>query len=267
MPLLRLIAFFIIVLLGLAILWPQCLTQHDPYAMQPEQRLQQPSWAHWFGTDEFGRDVFTRVVHGARPSIGLALVVVALASLIGGAVGLVAGYAGRTVEAVAMRVVDVFLAFPQLILAIAIAAALGHGITSSVLGLAGVWWAQYARLMRAEVLTLRNREFMLAAQAIGARSSRIVLYHIMPNCLTPLFVKVVLDFGLAILFIAALSFIGLGVKPPTPEWGAMVTSGRSYLIGYWWIPTFPGQAIFLAAISVNIVANQLRARLVAGRAI
>jgi peptide/nickel transport system permease protein len=266
-PILRVLAFSVIGLLGVAVLAPAALTSHDPYVMRPEQRLQHPDPVHWFGTDEFGRDVFTRVVYGARPSIGLALLVVALSSIFGGVVGLIAGYAGSAVEAAAMRVVDVFLAFPQLILAIAIAAALGQGVVSVVLGLAGVWWAQYARLMRAEVATVKSREFMVAAQALGARPARMLAYHVMPNCLTPLFVKIVLDFGLAILFVAALSFIGLGVKPPMPEWGAMVTSGRSYLIGYWWVPTFPGQAIFLAAISINILANELRARSIGGRAI
>ena len=262
----RVAAVLVALVIGFAVVSPGIFPLSDPYRMHPESRLEAPSLGHPFGTDEFGRDVFSRVIHGARFSTGLALLVVVLSAVIGCGAGLIAGYAGGTLDNALMRLVDVFLAVPQLILAIAIASALGQNVFNAVVGLAGVWWAQYARVMRSEVLTMNDREFVLAARALGASPARTMLRHVMPNCLTPIFVKTTLDFGLAILYISALSFIGLGVKPPTPEWGAMVTSGRRYLIGYWWIATWPGLAIFFSSLCFNILGNRVRRRMLVVRA-
>jgi peptide/nickel transport system permease protein len=239
-----------------AILAPQ-LAPYDPIDQDVEHRLAPPSAAHWLGVDELGRDVFSRVLYGGRVSLPVAAIVVAVATVFGTLLGGVAGFAGHWIDAAAMRFVDVVLAFPSLILAMAIAAALGPSIQNSMLALLLVWWPPYARQARGQALALKNREYVMAARGLGLAEFRILLRHVLPNSFAPLLVMMTMDFGMAIIITAALSFLGLGAVPPTPEWGAMVAEGRE-LIQQWWISTFPGVAIFTVAMACNFIGDGLR---------
>ena len=230
---------------------------YDPIDQQVRQRLQAPSAAHLLGVDELGRDVFSRVLYGGRVSLPVAAVVVLAATLFGTLYGGLAGFAGAWLDEGAMRLVDMVLAFPSLILAMAIAAALGPSIQNSMLALLLVWWPPYARVARGQVLGLKHRDFVTAARALGMSEGRILLRHVLPNALAPALVLSTMDFGNAIIITAALSFLGLGAVPPTPEWGAMVAEGRE-LIQQWWISTFPGVAIFSVAIACNFIGDGLR---------
>ena len=230
---------------------------YDPIDQQVRQRLQAPSAAHLLGVDELGRDVFSRVLYGCRVSLPVAAVVVLAATLFGTLYGGLAGFAGAWLDEGAMRLVDMVLAFPSLILAMAIAAALGPSIQNSMLALLLVWWPPYARVARGQVLGLKHRDFVTAARALGMSEGRILLRHVLPNALAPALVLSTMDFGNAIIITAALSFLGLGAVPPTPEWGAMVAEGRE-LIQQWWISTFPGVAIFSVAIASNFIGDGLR---------
>jgi peptide/nickel transport system permease protein len=222
-----------------------------------DDRLGAPSAEHWLGVDGLGRDVFTRVLYGGRVSLPVAAVVVVLASIFGTMYGALAGYLGGWFDEVTMRIVDMVLAFPALILAMAIAAALGPSIENSMLALLVVWWPPYARLARGQVLVLKARDFVSAAAALGLRDRRILLRHVLPNAAAPSIVLMAMDFGNAIIITAALSFLGLGAVPPTPEWGAMVAEGRE-LTAQWWISTFPGVAILMVALAANFVGDGLR---------
>jgi peptide/nickel transport system permease protein len=222
------------------------------------QRLQPPSALHWFGTDEMGDDVFTRVVVGTRTSLWVGLTITGIASLIGVPLGIVAGYLGGRARAVIMRVADVFLAVPGLVLALAIVSALGAGILHGVLALSLVWWPGYVRLIEAKALTLRSEPYVEAARTMGAGHVWILLRHILPNCISPLVVKASMDMGLAILAAASLGFIGLGAKPPAPEWGAMISAARSYMPDWWWYSFFPGLFIFLTVLGFNLFGDGLR---------
>lgn len=244
---------------------PGILVPHDPYEIKARDRLLPPSRAHLLGTDDMGRDILARIIHGTRVSLAAALALVALAAVVGSAVGLVAGYAGRRTDELVMRAADVFLSFPQLILAIGVVTALGRGIVNCVLALSLVWWAQYARLMRGQVLVLREKEFVVAARALGQRHRGILVRHLLPNAVAPVLVKATVDMGLAIIFLSALSFLGLGVQPPDPEWGSMIALGRKYLLNYWWYPTFPGLTIFLTVLGFNVVAEWIKEDLVGAR--
>lgn len=237
---------------------PGLFTSVDPSATSMRERLRPPSLAHPFGTDEFGRDVSSRVVHGTRYSLVAGLGTVLLAAVAGSLVGLVAGLGGRRLDNLLMRVVDVFLAFPYLALAIAIGAILGRSLPHAVLALAVAWWPQYARLMRGQVLVLRSAEYVEAARGAGATQARIARVHVVPNAIAPVLVKASLDVGYAILAVAGLSFLGLGVAPPTPEWGALIATGRHYMFRAWWYLTFPGLAIFLTVMAANLVGDGLR---------
>ena len=223
-----------------------------------QARLLAPSLAHWFGTDEGGRDIFSRVVFGTRYSLLAAVVVLALAVTIGTTIGLVAGFAGGKIDEALMRLTDMFLAFPALVLAMGISAALGASLANSMIAIAIVWWPWYARLVRGQTLRLRQEQFVEAARASGASDARMVLRHILPNCWTPIIVQITLDVGYAILTTASLSFIGLGAQPPTPEWGAMVATGKDYILDQWWLATFPGLAIFLAVMAFNLLGDGLQ---------
>lgn len=233
------------------------LARYDPIEVNVDDRLDPPSAAHWLGIDGLGRDVFTRVLYGGRVSLPVAAVVVVVASIFGTLYGGLAAYLGGWPDEVAMRIVDMVLAFPSLILAMAIAVALGPSIQNSMLALLVVWWPPYARLARGQVLALKARDFVSAAQALGGGERRILLRHIMPNSVAPSLVLMAMDFGNAIIITAALSFLGLGAVPPTPEWGAMVAEGRE-LTAQWWISTFPGVAILMVAIACNFVGDGLR---------
>jgi peptide/nickel transport system permease protein len=229
----------------------------DPIEQQVRLRLQGPSATHFMGVDELGRDVFSRVLYGGRVSLPVAAAVVVLAALFGTLYGGASGFASKWLDDVAMRVVDMVLAFPSLILAMAIAAALGPSIQNSMLALLLVWWPSYARVARGQVLSLKGREFVVAARALGMSDRRVLLRHVLPNCLAPALVLMTMDFGNAIIITAALSFLGLGAVPPTPEWGAMVAEGRE-LMQAWWISTFAGLAIFSVAVACNFFGDGLR---------
>jgi peptide/nickel transport system permease protein len=246
------ILIWVIVALAAPIVAP-----YDALAQRVEDRLSPPSAQHLFGTDEVGRDVFSRVIYGAQVSLPVGLVVIAFAMLLGGLVGALAGYLGGIFDLLVMRLVDITLAFPSIVLALAIAAALGPSLRNAVIAMILVWWPEYARVMRGQVLSVKNNDFVLAANAIGVPTKSVLLRHIVPNTWTPVIIKASLDAGSAILTIAALSFIGLGAVPPTPEWGAMVSMGR-FKFYYWWLTAFPGLAILSVVLGFNFLGDALR---------
>ncbi len=233
------------------------IAPYDPIDQDVMNRLAPPSAQHWLGLDEMGRDVLSRLLYGGRVSLPVAAVVVILASFFGTLYGALAGFAGKWVDEVAMRIVDMVLSFPALILAMAIAAALGPSIQNSMLAMLLVWWPPYARLARGQVLALKECDFVPAARSLGLSGRRVLLRHILPNAVAPSLVLMAMDFGNAIIITAALSFLGLGAVPPTPEWGAMVAEGRE-LMQQWWISTFPGLAILMVAIGCNFIGDGLR---------
>ena len=222
------------------------------------ERLLPPSAEHAFGTDKVGRDIFSRVVMGTGLALQVGTVIIILATSIGVTVGAISGYAGGWVDDLLMRITDVFLTVPALVLAIAISAALGKGIINAMFGISLVWWPGFARLTRSLVLSLREEPFVEAAYGIGAGHLRIIFRHILPNAVSPIIIKMTTDFGFAVLTAAALGFIGLGAQPPTPEWGAMINDGRRYFPDEWWIATFPGLAIWLMVFSWNLIGDGLR---------
>jgi peptide/nickel transport system permease protein len=230
---------------------------HPPLEVDVLARLKPPSARHPFGTDSLGRDVLSRVVLGARVSLPAGLVVVLLAAAFGTVYGGVAAYAGANAEELQMRVTDLFLSFPPLLLAMAIAAALGKGVLNTIVAMAIVWWPKYARLARSLVLVQRSLEYVEAARALGQGAGRTLLRHIVPNAIGPVVALLALDVGNAMITFAGLSFLGLGVVPPTPEWGAMVSEGQ-VLIDQWWVSTFPGLAIFSVVVGFNFLGDALR---------
>ena len=227
-------------------------------AVHLDIKLQPPDGTHWFGTDEVGNDVFTRVVLGTRVTLQIACIVTGVAMLIGVPLGMIAGLVGGWVQEVIMRVTDVFLSVPGLVLAIAIVGALGPGIVNAMLALSLVWWPGYVRLVQAKTLALKNEIYVQAAYSIGASKLRIVFIHILPNCTSPIIVKASMDMGMAILGAASLGFLGLGAQPPFPEWGAMISIARTYLPDWWWYSFFPGMAISLTVLGFNLLGDGLR---------
>lgn len=221
-------------------------------------RFAPPSLAHPFGTNELGQDVLSLVLAGARVSVLAGLAVVLLGALVGTALGAIAGYAGGWTDEILMRLADLKLTVPGLILAMAVAAALGPGLLNMVVAIALSWWPGFARLVRGEVLARREEPYIVAARAVGVGRVRILLRHLLPNVLTPVIVKVSLDVGFAILAVASLGFIGIGVKPPTPEWGALLAIARNYMPDFWWMAIFPGLAIFIAVLGFNLLGDGLR---------
>ena len=222
------------------------------------ERLLPPSAAHWFGTDDQGRDILSRLIHGSRITLVVVALVAILAAPVGLLVGTVAGYAGGWVDAVLMRITDIFLAFPRLILALAFVAALGPGIENAVIAIAITSWPPYARIARAETLTIRQADYISAVRLIGASPWRIVLRHIMPLCLSSVIVRVTLDMAGIILTAAGLGFLGLGAQPPAPEWGAMIANGRQFVLDQWWVAAAPGAAIFAVSLAFNLLGDGLR---------
>ncbi|RWA77433.1 nickel transporter permease [Mesorhizobium sp.] len=221
-------------------------------------RLLAPSAAHWFGTDDLGRDIYSRIVYGSRWTLYVVILVAIIAAPIGLLVGTVAGYAGGWTDAILMRITDIFLAFPKLVLALAFVAALGPGIENAVLAIAITSWPPYARIARAETLTVRNSDFIKAVQLMGASPFRIVLRHIMPLCISSLIIRVTLDMAGIILTAAGLGFLGLGAQPPLPEWGAMIASGRRFVLDQWWVAGAPGAAILIVSLGFNLLGDGLR---------
>jgi peptide/nickel transport system permease protein len=221
-------------------------------------RLQAPSMSHILGTDEFGRDIFARLIHGARVSLKVGVLAVGISIVIGGALGAIAGYYGGHLDNIIMRIMDIFLAVPSILLAIAIVSALGPNLINLMVAISISSIPGYARIVRASVLSIRDQEYVEAAKAIGASDTRIILKHIIPNSLAPVIVQGTLGVAGAILSVAGLSFIGLGIQPPAPEWGSMLSGGRQYLRYAWWVTTFPGLAIMITILSLNLLGDGLR---------
>jgi len=245
------------VLIVLAIFAP-FLAPYSPTKMRLSERLSPPSSSHIFGTDDVGRDILSRVIYGSRISLRICTVVVGLTIGIGTILGVAAGYLGGWVDELIMRISDVFLAFPALILAMAIAAALGPSLDNVILAMVVIWWPRYARVARGQVLVLREIDYMVAAKAIGISGGRTFTHHILPNCISPILIQATLDLGEVLLTAATLSFIGFGAQPPTPEWGAMISLGRNYLRDNWWYATFPGLAILVTVMGFNLLGDAAR---------
>src|SRR5688500_7336477 len=248
----------IVSMLVLMAVFAPWLTGKSPYAQFLTERLQPPSAQHLFGTDELGRDIFSRIVYGSRITLLVVFLVSAIVLPIGLLVGSIAGDFGGWLDTIVVRLTDLFLAFPRLVMALAFAAALGPGIENAVVAISITAWPPYARLARAETMTLRGRDFILAAKMQGASAPRILWSHIMPLCLPSVVVRLTLDMAGIILIAAGLGFLGLGAQPPSPEWGLMVSSGRSYLLDQWWVATMPGLAIFIVSFGFNLLGDGLR---------
>jgi peptide/nickel transport system permease protein len=249
---------FIVTVVVLAAIAGPWLVQFDPSAQELALRLEGPSTLHWFGLDELGRDILSRVLSGARVSLVVGLVVVSVSALIGAAVGSIAGYYGGIVDEAISRFIDILLAFPGLLLAIALVAVLGPSLTNVVLALTSIGWVGYARVVRAQVLQAREFEYVVAAHAIGAATPRILIRHILPAAFPALTVQATLGMGGAILSEAALSFLGLGVQPPTPSWGAMINYGRVHVLDAPHLTVFPGLAIAVVVLGLNLLGDGLR---------
>jgi peptide/nickel transport system permease protein len=255
---LNLLSVVLIALFLFLVVFGSVLAPHDPIQPNVALKLQPPSSTYWFGTDELGRDVFSRVLSGAKYSLGIAFIILSIAVVVGTLVGLIAGYVGGLVDELLMRLTDLFLAFPALVLAMAIAATLGRNLQNTVIALTVVYWPWYARLVRGQVLWLKEREFIEAARAIGASPLRIVGRHILPNTLAVIIVQLTLDVGYAVLATSGLSFLGLGAQPPTPEWGTMIAGARTFFRDAWWYMTFPGLALTLTVLGFNLLGDGLR---------
>ena len=247
------VAIFLAVIL--ASICAPLLTPYNPVEQDLANPLLAPSGQHLTGTDEMGRDLFTRILYGGRISLQAAALVIIMAGGIGTILGCIAGYYGRVVDELIMRTSDLFLAFPGLVLAIAIATALGPSLENALIAISLVWWPWYARLLRGQVLSMKQSQYVEAALSLGASDGRVLFRHILPNCVGPLTVQVTLDAGAAILSTASLSFIGVGAQPPTPEWGALIAVGREYMLSQWWYPTFPGFAILLTVLGLNLMGE------------
>ncbi|AZO16906.1 ABC transporter permease [Mesorhizobium sp. M2A.F.Ca.ET.043.05.1.1] len=256
---LALVGMLIIIALLVVAAFADVLAPYSPTVGDLKNaRLLAPSAAHWFGTDDLGRDIYSRIVYGARWTLYVVILVAIIAAPIGLLVGTVAGYAGGWTDTILMRVTDIFLAFPKLVLALAFVAALGPGIENAVLAIAITSWPPYARIARAETLTVRNSDYIKAVQLMGASPVRIVLRHIMPLCISSLIIRVTLDMAGIILTAAGLGFLGLGAQPPLPEWGAMIASGRRFILDQWWVAAAPGAAILIVSLGFNLLGDGLR---------
>jgi len=247
----------ILLIISLAIFSPWIAT-HDPFHIDFGRAFKPPSAEHWFGTDDLGRDVFSRVVYGSRISLKIAFVVVSIAATLGTLLGVLSGYVGSLLDTIIMRIVDTFLAVPTFILAMVATAALGPSLTNVMLALAITWWTWYARIVRGEVLKLKSMNFITAERALGANLPRILFRHLLPNCVGPVAVQTTLQLGLTVLVSAALSFLGLGAQPPMPAWGLMIATGRQYLPDHWWLSTFPGMMIFLLVMGFILIGDTVR---------
>jgi peptide/nickel transport system permease protein len=253
----------LLVMGGSAVLAPQ-IAPWDPARQMLMKRLRPPMWQerglreHPLGTDHLGRDILSRILYGGRISLGVGLTAVSLSALIGVTLGLLAGFFGGRADALIMRVVDVFLAIPYILLAMGVVFALGPSLLNVILVMGATRWVQFARIVRADVLSIREREFVAGARARGNRALRLLVRHVLPNALTPIIVVATLELAFMIIYESALSFLGLGVQPPTPTWGWMLSDGRNYVATAWWLATFPGLAIMLTVLAVNLLGDWLR---------
>lgn len=250
-------AFVLITVTIMAVFGPY-IAPYDPNGMDFAVRFAGPSFEHWMGTDDFGRDIFSRIIYGSRVSLQVGVVAVGVATLIGTSLGLIAGYSNRIIDEIIMRAMDILYAFPAILLAIAILAALGRGVGNAMIAIGLVYIPIFARISRGAVLGIRNEEFILAAKALGAGDIRIMLTHILPNVLSPIIVEITLSFAFAILAEAALSFFGLGTQPPDPSWGRMLSEGRDFFRQSGWLGVFPGMAIFFTVMGFNFLGDGLR---------
>ena len=250
--------FFIILLLVFCALFPSLIAPYSYETMSTGPSFANPSAEHLFGTDEFGRDIFSRVIYGTRTSLAIRLLSVLIACVLGTILGCISGYYGNLTDNLIMRAVDILLAIPNLMLAISIVAALGRSQTNLILALGIGATGGFARVVRGQILTVKEQEYIEVARAIGASDFRIIFCHILPNCLAPIIVQISISVGSSILGAAGMSFIGLGIAPPNPEWGAMLSAGRSFFRDHWFVETFPGLAIMLAVFAFNLFGDGLR---------
>lgn len=247
----------VLALVFIAIFAPY-LSPHDPIAMSLDNRLASPSMSHLLGTDELGRDILSRIIYGTGVALKIMIIVLMIDLPLGVLLGIVAGYFGGWIDEIIMRIADIFMAFPRLILAMAIGAALGPSLVNTMIAIAVTMWPTYARLARGETLSIKERAFIEAEKALGTSKIRILISSILPLCSSTTIVRATLDMGNVVRIAAGMSFLGLGAQPPTPEWGLMVSTGRSFLINQWWVPTFPGFAILLAVFGFNLLGDGIR---------
>lgn len=248
----------IIVLLLLIAAFAPVIAPFDPIAQALDKRLMPPSETNWFGTDALGRDIFSRIVYGTRITLVIVLLVVVTVGPFGLLIGAISGYYGGWVDRLLMRITDVFLAFPRLVLALAFVAALGPGIVNAIIAIAITTWPPYARVARAETMVIRNQDYIAAMRLQGASQARIIWKHVVPMCMSSLIVRTTFDMAGIILTAAGLGFLGLGAQPPMPEWGAMISAGREQIFDQWWVATFPGVAICIVALGFNLLGDGLR---------
>lgn len=234
------------------------IAPYDPIKISPRDRLKPPTMKHLFGTDDMGRDIFSRIVHGTRITLRMGLTVIIAALLMGSFLGVLAGFFGGFLDELIMRITDIFMSYPYLVLAMVLTVVLGPSIKNAILAMAIVWWPTYCRLIRSEVLRIKQRDYVKVSHAFGASNSFIILRHILPNSWVPALIQCTLDFGRVIMYAASLSFIGLGPQPPAPEWGAMINAGRFFIANAWWYSTFPGMAIMVTILGFNLMGDGLR---------
>jgi len=255
-----LITFFLLAVIFVAI-WGADVAPYDPLDVQLKQKLSPPSARHLLGTDNLGRDVLSRVMAATGVSLGAGLIILLASTVVGTVFGTISGYSGGRVDEIMMRITDIFLAFPALVLAMAITAVLGPSLRNAMLAISVTWWPWYARLVRGTVLGIKEEEYILSARCIGAPTWRIGLFHIIPNVIVPVIVQAAMDMGSALVTASSLSFMGLGVQPPQPEWGAMINEGRDYVFAAWWMGVFPGLAIFGAVYLFNALGDAINSTL------
>lgn len=256
---LAMVGLGIVLVLVLMAAFAPLIAPHDPITQDLSRRLLPPGTpGNWLGTDDFGRDIFSRIVYGARITLTIVVMVALTAPVFGLLIGTVAGYFGGWTDEILMRITDIFLAFPKLILALALVAVLGPGMENAVLAIALTSWPPYARVARAETLTVRKSDYIAAVRLQGAGATRIIWGHVMPMCLPSVIIRVTLDMAGVILTAAGLGFLGLGVQPPLPEWGVMISAGRKFLFEQWWVATMPGLAIFIVSLGFNLLGDGLR---------
>lgn len=255
---LAMIGLVILAVLVFCAIFADLIAPYDYATQDLRNALQLPSAEHWFGTDEFGRDIFSRIIYASRVSLKIGFIAVGISLIFGGLLGSIAGYYGNRIDNAIMRVMDVIMSIPSILLAISIVAALGSSLTNLMIATGISYIPSYARIVRASILSIKDQEFIEAARAIGTNDFTIIIRHIIPNCLAPIIVQATIGVAFAILTAAGLSFIGLGIAPPTPEWGSMLSAGRSYIRDYWHMTLFPGLAIAMTIFALNVLGDGLR---------